>query len=611
MPKVCEESGPLAPIAPPRIPVPVDGIQVNFCKNPCCLNFGKPASAEAQKVGRAQKAAGAVLDNYIVVGSTSKDGQPIPLLKCKRCGEHPTIKSNLAIAQEVGRFWPANNLRNAAPSCQNPSCVNYRKPIKTAAAEYLRHGKTPSGSPRYKCKRCSKVLTDRSAPQPASKQSIHKHKNISVFKLLVAKVPFRRICELESFSMPTLYQKMGFLYKQCLAFAANREQELPRLKFERLNIAVDRQDYVINWNTANDKRNITLHCVASADNTSGYIFGAHLDYDPAMDRLQVEDDARAVSDAALRAPFRKYARLWLESEPLPRPRVSGVPVAGSPSILDQVRDTYATAQARPDIEIPIEEDVVRRLPRKGMQVHSEYPIYGHFELLKRLLSGCEKIVFYLDQESGIRAACHAAFWKQILEKRCDAFFVKIDKELTVNEKRQLKAQCDKELSDFLDKNPALVEARVDDVRLFYLAGMIKDTVPAGRWQDEWLVYPFPNMSEPKKAVCWLTDLRDHAYDDYELAELYLRASLHGIDRFFMQMRRLTSLLERPIATSSSARRLWYAYAPYSPLVVAQLVEIFRVYYNYIKVGNDKKTPAMRLGLAKGKVSFEDIIYFNG
>jgi len=595
----------------PRIPEAVDGIQVNFCKNPCCRNFGVPAKNEVQSRGRGFATVGSDNDTYIVVGKNSKRGDAVPQLSCKCCGEQPTIKSNLAIAQEVSRFWPANKLREATSSCPDLACANHGKQIDAASAEYSRHGKTSSGSGRYKCKRCGKVFTDHIAPLPAFKQSIHKHKNISVFKLLVSKVPFRRICELESFFMATFYQKMDFLAKQCRAFAASREQELPRLKFKRLNIAVDRQDYVINWNTTNDKRNITLHCIASADNTSSYIFGAHLDYDSDVDRQLIEADASADGDNALRAPFRKYARLWLETEPLPSPRATGVPIPGSPSILDKVRDTYATAQARPDIEIPVEEDVVRRLPRKGMQVHSEYPIYGHFEFLRRLLPGCEKIVFYLDQESGIRAACHAAFWPQILEKRCDAFFVKIDKELTVNEKRRLKAQSDRELSDYLDKNPALSDAYVDDVRLFYLKDMIRDTVPAGRWHDEWLVYPFPNMSEPKKAVSWLTDLKDHAYDDFELAELYLRASLHGIDRFFMQMRRLTSLLERPIATSSSARRLWYAYAPYSPLVVAQLVEIFRVYYNYIKAGKDKKTPAMRLGLAKGKVSFEDVVYFKG
>jgi hypothetical protein len=36
----------------PRIPKPEDGIQVNFCRNPRCDNFGVPASTEAQPRGR-------------------------------------------------------------------------------------------------------------------------------------------------------------------------------------------------------------------------------------------------------------------------------------------------------------------------------------------------------------------------------------------------------------------------------------------------------------------------------------------------------------------------------------------------------------------------------
>lgn len=40
-----------------------------------------------------------------------------------------------------------------------------------------------------------------------------------------------------------------------------------------------------------------------------------------------------------------------------------------------------------------------------------------------------------------------------------------------------------------------------------------------------------------------------------------------------------------------------------------MLGIFRVFYNYCLAGQDKKTPAMRFGLAKGKVSLEDIIYF--
>lgn len=37
--------------------------------------------------------------------------------------------------------------------------------------------------------------------------------------------------------------------------------------------------------------------------------------------------------------------------------------------------------------------------------------------------------------------------------------------------------------------------------------------------------------------------------------------------------------------------------------------MFRVFYNYVLVGRDKQTPAMRLGLAEAPVSLENIVYF--
>jgi len=83
----------------------------------------------------------------------------------------------------------------------------------------------------------------------------------------------------------------------------------------------------------------------------------------------------------------------------------------------------------------------------------------------------------------------------------------------------------------------------------------------------------------------------------------------AIDAFFMQVRRRLSLLERPIATASNNRRIWHGYSAYNPRSIVKLLEMFRVFYNYVLVGADKQTPAMRLGLAKGRVSIEDIVYF--
>jgi hypothetical protein len=45
-------------------------------------------------------------------------------------------------------------------------------------------------------------------------------------------------------------------------------------------------------------------------------------------------------------------------------------------------------------------------------------------------------------------------------------------------------------------------------------------------------------------------------------------------------------------------------------MVAQALETFRVVYNFCHVGEDMKTPAMRLGLAQGGLSIEDILYWS-
>ena len=99
------------------------------------------------------------------------------------------------------------------------------------------------------------------------------------------------------------------------------------------------------------------------------------------------------------------------------------------------------------------------------------------------------------------------------------------------------------------------------------------------------------------------------YDKDHLASFYNKASLHAIDRVFMQVRRRLSLLERPISSSANLGRRWFGYGPYKPVMVGKLLDIFRVFYNFVEVGRNKQTPAMRLGLAKGKITIENIIYY--
>jgi hypothetical protein len=64
----------------------------------------------------------------------------------------------------------------------------------------------------------------------------------------------------------------------------------------------------------------------------------------------------------------------------------------------------------------------------------------------------------------------------------------------------------------------------------------------------------------------------------------------------------------------------FGYSPYNPTIIQKLLDIFRVHYNYCKPeekarkGRDgkplpRRTPAMKLGMAKGLVRIEDILYF--
>lgn len=115
--------------------------------------------------------------------------------------------------------------------------------------------------------------------------------------------------------MPTLYDKIDFIHRQCLAFVASREAKLLEgLAIKRLYIAVDRQDYMVNWTKAGDKRNVVMHAVGSADNETGYVFGLHLNFDPGFDVSQIEKAAEACGDLEVRGPFRQYARVWLSKD---------------------------------------------------------------------------------------------------------------------------------------------------------------------------------------------------------------------------------------------------------------------------------------------------------
>ena len=583
----------------PRVPPPFEGIQVNFCKNVECGHFGEPASPEKQPRGPGARER--ENDGYIL---GSKDGFRTRLI-CKACGQYSILKSNLGVADELRRL--AAYMQPAAPPplcCPHPDCPNHGRDLSDHPKAYSPHGPSAGGAQRYRCKICNRTFSRNH--RPAARQRLT-HKNKAVFKELVNLTPFKRLCEVVEITPSTLYRKIDFLHAQALAFCAHREQQLATMPIRRLYIASDRQEFTINWTNTRDKRNVILKAIASVDMATGYVFGMHTNFDPQADRAEVARESSDLGDNERSMPFRRHARLWLASDHARMARArehSDEPIREG-ALLRDVAEKYAEALERDEIEASDDPEPHMALPSKGMQVHEEYTLYGHFFFLKRLLGNVEKVRFYLDQDSGIRAACFAAYREEILAGRCDAFYVRINKSLTVHQKQRLLRDSQRDLEEAQATYPYLSDT---SIRLLRIMAEMKRLETIGRWNDRWLTYPFPDMSEPEKAACYLTNRG--GYDESHLAHLYLKASLHAADSYFNQVRTRLSPLQRAVHSPSSAGRTWYGKQPYDPRMVQTLLDLLRLFHNYcLKSKKDKMTPAMRLGLARAPIDLDEVIYF--
>lgn len=537
--------------------------------------------------------------NHYTLGAS---GKGLLQARCNTCGEFFPLKSNQGVHEE---FWRLHVETVREACCPELLCSQHRVPVSAPKA-YQSFGGTALGSRRYRCKACRRTFSVKPAGLNPIRNQRQSDKNPAILRMLVGKMPLRRICEAADVSPRVLYQRIDFFHQQALAFLAHRERQLAALETPRLYIGVDRQDYAVNWTQRKDKRNVVLSAVASADNGTGYVFGMHPNFDPECEPALIERAAAANGDFTLPAAHRGFARLWLQADYDARVVVSQRRAAAG-TLPGAIAATYATAEQRVDVESPEHLTSDDALPRNGMQVHAEYTLYGHFFHLKHLLAGVGKVRFFLDQDSGMRAACLGAFAQRIKARECDAFYVRIAKELTVDDKRRRLRNAEAAFASEAAKHPGLTDQAI---QLVLLKERIAAAQAIGQWKDRWVLHPLPSMSEPEKAMCLLTDFGD--YDPNHLAWLFNKASLHAVDSWFNRVRRRSSLLERPISSSANRGRIWNGYSVYRPEQVGKMLTILRACHNYVWAApGSKQTPAVRLGLAKTPLEYKSIIYFSG
>ena len=587
----------------PRVPERAEGIQVNSCKNPLCANFNvEPLLYKYNNKNDSNGQSKVTQDpNYTIAAY----GKQLPVIKCKACNEFTPIKSNQGIFEEKSRLGAY--LTGVELTCPNIDCGNHHISVSTLLTAYYRVG-TTNNNQRYQCKLCKKTFSTGNKRRKQLRPEINKQLYIN----LVNKAPVNRCCEMLGIRPQTYYDKVDWLYEQALGFVHNRERKLfKNFETDRLYLSTDRQVHNSNWLSRDDKRNTELLAIGTADNRSGYVFGWHFNFDPTMNPATVEQETLLLNDYDKKVPQRKHARLWLERD-FEKAQQASLNNKTQPqgSLIGDVAEKYNAEQGRYNPEAAETVDNTVKPPNDGMLVHSEYTMSGHFHLLNDMLSNVGKVRFYLDQEAGIKNAFMSSFGERVLGNTADAFYVRASKGLTINQKEALIHECHLRIRAMTGASYRKMSAEAKEQAVLRLImEEMGNLVSFPNSPERWLRYPFATKPEPEKLVAAITDIS--GLSEIHQARLYKNASLHGIDRFFMQARRRMYLFERPFNSGSNASRTWYGYSPYNPENYIKMAELFRLFYNYIHVGDrDGKTPAMRLVLAKGPVSYEKIIYYD-
>lgn len=187
----------------PRIPSEYAGVQVNHCKSPICANYGvAPEQASIRGENR----------------YTLDRSKGIASCICAICGVGFPLKSNIGILEEAERM--ISYLSPSSVFCPNEDCANHINQVSVGfTGAYASFGKTAIGNPRWRCSVCGKTFSQN---LKATARQRDPHKNKTIFKLLVNKMPVRRIIEVTGIAPTTFYHRLAFFHRQCQAFAASR-----------------------------------------------------------------------------------------------------------------------------------------------------------------------------------------------------------------------------------------------------------------------------------------------------------------------------------------------------------------------------------------------------
>lgn len=553
-----------------RLPEPFEGRDLNFCRNPTCASFGVPPDPYKRPRGAPVAPQGTL--RGAVAGRQHEE-----FFKCPTCNKTSRIKNNRAIGEEYNRLKHLHDYDPTEPSCRTPDCFAHGMAPAAQPEFYRRFGKTAKGDPRFQCRLCLKTF---SIGRPA-RRHLRSDKNRVIFQMLCNDVSLAKISKITDTSYRDLYGKVDFFYDQIQSFVSHRE-DFSRIDFHSVGsrFATDSQTLMLNWPTKRKRTPVAAQHLCTAHSRSGFIVEAAFQFDPSISMDQVEEQATAANEDHLSVAFRQHARLWTRSE-------------------------FDEHLVRLRKQKQVKTTELYQLPHEGALVRYDILQYAHALRIQDILSSTDApLMMVMDDDRGLQQAFQAAFVDEIIARRADLAVVSFDKGMTNDMRNQVVAAGQALLSGLSGK-PLSDIRELSDKEYAQLVDYILSLQVMGWPLDRGIRFPFSRKSEPNKVVKVPTWRPGRS--PLSSARLIRRATLRSVDSYFHKFRSNIRFASRPAISGGGTGHTWDKQYLYKPAMMAKVVQIYRFYHNWCDPGDDKATPAMRIGLARGRVYERDFM----
>lgn len=553
-----------------RLPDACDGIDLNFCRNPQCPDFGVLPDPYIRSDDHPPAPAGALLGS--VKGKKNEEA-----FNCPSCGKSSRLKNNRAIAEEYKRLNHLHYHDPAVQSCRTLHCFAGGMAPEKHPEFYRRFGTTTKGDPRFQCKLCRKTI---SIGKPA-RRHLRSDKNRIIFQMLCNDVSLAKISKIAEISYRDLYGKIDYFYNRIQSFTANRE-DFSSVDFRKVGsrFATDSQTLMLNWPTKRKRTPIAVQHLCTAHARSGYIMEAAFQFDPTMTMDEAEKQAVAANEAHLSVAFRQHARVWTKTE--------------FEGYLERLKK-----------KAKIQETDLYQLPHQGVLVRYDIMQYAHALRIKGMLSSSDAyLMLVMDNDQGLQQAFQAAFSNEIREGRADTAVVSFDKGMTNDMRNQVVAIGQARLSAMSGLSTAKIR-ELSDQEYAKLVDYALSFQIMGWPLSLGVRYPFSRKSEPNKVVKVPT-WRPRRSVRSSARTLRL-ATLRSVDAYFFKIRSNIRFASRPAISRANIGHTWDKQYLYKPEMMAKIIQIYRFYHNWCNLGEDKQTPAMRIGLARGRIYERDFM----